>query len=65
MTDGELALFLRHSGTGTVRVYAQASASAKRRTLDRANGKDPHAPMEHGSWEGDEEMIRRLLNPGG
>ena len=64
MTDEELALFLRHSGTGTVRVYAQASATAKRKTLDRANGKDPCVPIEHGSWEGDEEMIRQLLNPG-
>ena len=64
MTDEELALFLRHSGTGTVRVYAQASTAAKRKTLERANGKDPSVPAERGSWEGDEEMIKRLLNPG-
>ena len=64
MTDEELALFLRHAGTGTVKVYAQASAAAKRKTLDRANGKDPSAPTAHGSWEGDEDLIRRLLNPG-
>lgn len=63
MTDEELALFLRHAGTGTVKVYAQASAAAKRKTLDRANGKDPDLPAEHGSWEGDEELIRRLTDP--
>ncbi|MBQ9004017.1 MAG: tyrosine-type recombinase/integrase [Eggerthellaceae bacterium] len=64
MTDEELALFLRHSGTGTVKAYAQASASAKRKTLDKANGKDPQLPAAHGFWEGDEDLIRRLANPG-
>ena len=64
MTDEELALFLRHSGLGTVKVYAQASAKAKRKSIDRANGKDPLAPLKKGFWEGDEEIIACLINPG-
>lgn len=64
MTDEDLALFLRHSGLGTVKVYAQASAKAKRESIDRANGKDPQAPSKRGFWEGDEDIIARLLNPG-
>ena len=62
MTDEELALFLRHSDTSTVKVYAQASAAAKRKTLERTNGKDPDAPEARGFWEGDEDIISRLIN---
>lgn len=63
MSDEELAAFLRHSGLGTVKVYAQASAQSKRKAIEKANGKDPSAPKRKGSWENDAEMIRRLRHP--
>lgn len=63
MSDEDLAKFLRHSGLGTVKVYAQASSKVKRKALDKANGKDPGAPSPRGSWEGNEDLILRLRNP--
>lgn len=65
MSDEELAKFLRHSDTRTVKVYAQASAASKRRMLEKANGKDPEDRAQRGSWEGDAEMIHRLRFPNG
>lgn len=65
MSDEDLAIFLRHSGTGTVKVYAPASVKSKRRSLEKVNGKDPESRVERGFWEDDDEMIRRLRNPNG
>lgn len=65
MSDEELAKFLRHSGTRTVKVYAQASAASKRKVLEKVNGKDPEDRVQRGSWEGDEEKIHRLRYPNG
>lgn len=63
MSEEDLAEFLGHSDTSTVKVYAQASTEMKRRAMEKASGAAPGSLAEPGFWEGEDSVISRLEGP--
>lgn len=63
MSEEDLAEFLGHSDTSTVKVYAQASVEMKRKAMEAASGAAPESLAEPGFWEGEDSIIMRLEGP--
>ena len=58
-----LAQFLGHNDPSTTLVYARADNEMKRKAIERASAVtgSESSEAEEATWDGNEEMIKRLL----